>query len=158
MTERLQLILGHIVGFKPSTLTTGSVLASMLVAGVDIKSRMGSYGMTPDLAKNTLERLTEMIRTSQEKTSPAFRAAYKTARESAQVIEGFAQDHPVFALVVALGVLAIMAPWILHLLGFTELGPASGWFAAAWQSTYGAAVPSKSLFAYLQSLGTVGML
>jgi hypothetical protein len=98
----------------------------MLIAGVDIKSRMGSYEMTPDLAKNTLEQLTEMLDTPQEKTSPAFRAAYKTARESAQAIEGSAQDHPVFTLAVALGILAIMAPWILQLLGFTKLGPASG--------------------------------
>lgn len=41
----------------------------------------------------------------------------------------------------------------LEILGFGELGPIEGSFAAGWQSRYAGYVPKGSLFSYFQRLG-----
>ena len=66
---------------------------------------------------------------------------------------GFAEKHPVYATLIALGILAILMPWTLEILGFGELGPIEGSFAAVWQSRYAGYVPKGSLFSYFQRLG-----
>ncbi|PLN84727.1 hypothetical protein BDW42DRAFT_162052 [Aspergillus taichungensis] len=66
---------------------------------------------------------------------------------------GFAEEHPVYATVIALGILALLLPWTLEILGFGELGPIEGSFAAGWQSRYAGYVPIGSLFSYFQRLG-----
>ena len=38
----------------------------------------------------------------------------------------FAHDHPVFLTLLALGVLVALAPYVIELLGFGELGPIEG--------------------------------
>ena len=40
--------------------------------------------------------------------------------------EGFAKDHPVYFTLIALGVLVLVAPWVLDLLGFAEMGVVEG--------------------------------
>ena len=39
---------------------------------------------------------------------------------------GFAKDHPVYFTLIALGVLVIVAPWVLEWLGFAEIGIIEG--------------------------------
>ena len=62
--------------------------------------------------------------------SAVMAAAYAKAREAAKVFEHFVEDHPlataVFVTVLAIGVLAILSPYILEMLGFAELGPVEG--------------------------------
>ena len=62
----------------------------------------------------------------------ALKEAYNQACEAAKSIEGFAEEHPVatavFCTVIALGVLVILAPYVLEALGFAELGPVEGRF------------------------------
>jgi hypothetical protein len=102
----------------------------------------------------------------------AMRDAYDTAAQAVAEVLKFAKDHPVFVAVVALGILVILAPWAIEVLGFGELGPIEGivgplycgrevtscvvfpvgTFAAWWQSTYGD-VPAGSLFSFFQRLG-----
>ncbi|KAF2689528.1 hypothetical protein K458DRAFT_427671 [Lentithecium fluviatile CBS 122367] len=55
--------------------------------------------------------------------------------------------------VIALGVLILIEPWAIEALGFGELGPIEGTFAAAWQSRYAGYVPKGSLFSFFQRLG-----
>lgn len=66
---------------------------------------------------------------------------------------GFAKEHPAYATLIALGILAALMPWVLEILGFGGLGPIDGSFAAAWQSKYAGYVPKGSLFSYFQRLG-----
>ncbi|KAF1829473.1 hypothetical protein BDW02DRAFT_509881, partial [Decorospora gaudefroyi] len=66
---------------------------------------------------------------------------------------GFVIQHPIMCSMIALGVLAVIAPWVLPELGFGELGPVEGTFASWWQSNYGGLVPKGSLFSFLQRLG-----
>ena len=111
------------------------------------------------------------IQASRDKLHPILYEAYIKASSGAEKIEGFAENHLMFCLIIALGVLYIMAPTAVQLLGFTSKGPAfgtclinqismidtdpsiKGSYAAAWESTYGGTVPAKSLFAHLQHLG-----
>ncbi|KAJ9296065.1 hypothetical protein DTO271G3_5640 [Paecilomyces variotii] len=68
---------------------------------------------------------------------------------------GFAREHPVYCAVIALGIMVILTPWCLEALGFAELGPIEGTFAARWQCMYAGYVPKGSLFSYFQRLGMV---
>lgn len=60
----------------------------------------------------------------------AVRSAYDVACRAVEVTEGFAADHPVFCTLVALGVLVVLAPYVVEYLGFCagfgELGPVEG--------------------------------
>ena len=60
----------------------------------------------------------------------AMNDAYKKAFDAAMSIEELAREHPVltgvFCTVVALGILVILAPYVLEALGFAELGPIEG--------------------------------
>lgn len=60
----------------------------------------------------------------------AMAAAYAKACEAARVFEHFAEDHPlataVFVTLIAIGVLVILAPYVVEMLGFAELGPLEG--------------------------------
>ena len=82
------------------------------------------------------------------------------AEKVAQAVMDFAEEHPVYTaiiiVVIALGMIYLLAPELLDVLGFTSLGPRAFSWAARWQSLYGD-VPKKCLFAYLQRLGmTIG--
>ncbi|KAI9457774.1 hypothetical protein BJY52DRAFT_1271207 [Lactarius psammicola] len=83
----------------------------------------------------------------------AMKDAYEKSAQVVRDVWGFVKEHPVFFAVVALGILVIMAPWALEVLGFGELGPIEGTFAAWWQSTYAGYVPKGSLFSFFQRLG-----
>ncbi|KFY04391.1 hypothetical protein V491_09368 [Pseudogymnoascus sp. VKM F-3775] len=61
---------------------------------------------------------------------------------------GLAHEHPYFCALIAVGILAILMPWVLEALGFAELGPVEGTFAAWWQSTYRGYVTKESLFSF----------
>lgn len=62
----------------------------------------------------------------------ALKEAYDKACEEAKKIEGFAAEHPVatavFCTVIALGILVIVAPYAIEVLGFEALGPVEGEF------------------------------
>ncbi|KAK5135237.1 hypothetical protein LTR08_005487 [Meristemomyces frigidus] len=108
------------------------------------------------IAKAILAALEKKLATG-KKMGPALQRAYDIAMDAAQKMEEFASEHPVltgvFCAVVALGVLVLLWPAIVEVLGFGELGPIAGSFAAGWQSLYGGRVPYGSIFSYLQRLG-----
>ncbi|KAL3459185.1 hypothetical protein BJX64DRAFT_265201 [Aspergillus heterothallicus] len=81
------------------------------------------------------------------------KAATEALTEAKNAAVGFAEEHPVYATLIALGILTILMPWALEILGFGELGPIEGSFAALWQRTFAGYVPKGSLFSYFQKLG-----
>ncbi|KAJ5560240.1 hypothetical protein N7513_002639 [Penicillium frequentans] len=81
------------------------------------------------------------------------KAAADAAAKSKDAAIDFVIDHPVYATLIALGILALLMPWALEILGFGELGPIEGSFAAGWQSRYADCVPKGALFGYFQRLG-----
>ena len=62
--------------------------------------------------------------------------AYEKATRAAEGLPGFARDHPVWttviALVIALGILYLMMPVVLELLGFGLDGPIEGMCTVIW--------------------------
>jgi hypothetical protein len=97
-----------------------------LALQMKLDSVVGAYGWKENVAKWVLEKLTRALEEGHEKLGPAVRDAYHKAVEVAMTVEGFVIEHPVFCTVVALGVLALMSPWLLPLLGFAEEGIIEG--------------------------------
>jgi len=106
-------------------------------------------GWTENLAKAILNKLVEVLKAG-AKLGGAMLEAIEKATEAAV---GFAREHPVYATLIALGVLVVLSPWVIEALGFAELGPVEGTFASWWQSTYAGYVPKGSLFSFFQRLG-----
>ncbi|KAE8853492.1 hypothetical protein HRS9122_00484 [Pyrenophora teres f. teres] len=136
------------------------VVASILCTSITgpalqmkLDSTVGTYGWSENVAKWVLDKLSQALQATHEKLGPAVRDAYNKALEAANKTEGFVIEHPIMCTVIALGVLAIIAPWVLEALGFGELGPVAGTFAAWWQRTYAGLVPKGSLFSFFQRLG-----
>ncbi|ERF76607.1 hypothetical protein EPUS_04427 [Endocarpon pusillum Z07020] len=136
-----------------------SILSTLFTAeksGHDLDRRVQdivrSCGWYEGLAKRVLDGLVAAV-----KSGAAMGGAMKEASDKATVAASdFVHEHPVFtaavAVVVAIGILVLLAPWAVEALGFGELGPIEGSFAAWWQSTF-PDVEAGSFFSYLQRLG-----
>ncbi|CAG5155429.1 uncharacterized protein ALTATR162_LOCUS3658 [Alternaria atra] len=107
-----------------ATLLTTSLTGPALHMHLD--SVVGASGWRSNIAEYVLEKLASALQASHERLGPTIRSAYQRAWEAAQSIQGFVIKHPVMSTVIALGVLAIIAPWVLEALGFAELGPVEG--------------------------------
>lgn len=59
--------------------------------------------------------------------------AYDKACEEAKAIEEFVAEHPVATAVIVLGILVLVAPYVLEALGFAKLGPVEGEWVARFQ-------------------------
>ncbi|KAL4990810.1 hypothetical protein BDW68DRAFT_174547 [Aspergillus falconensis] len=115
----------------------------------ELNDQISTTSWAEALAKATLRGLENAIKAGAKMA----RAATDAVTQAKEAAVGFATGHPVYATLIALGVLAVLTPWILEVLGFGELGPIEGSFAARWQSTYGGYVPKGALFGYFQKLG-----
>lgn len=93
----------------------------------DIAAQAGGWSQW--LADKIRQGMEAAIQAGKE-MSAAMAVAYDKACEAAKVFEHFAEDHPlataVFVTVIAIGVLAILAPYVIEFLGFGELGPIEG--------------------------------
>ncbi|KAJ5860956.1 uncharacterized protein N7529_008266 [Penicillium soppii] len=115
----------------------------------EVNEVITTNGWTDAIALAILHGLENAIRTGAEMAQVAVDAV----AECKAAAVGFATEHPVYATLLALGVLALLTPWIIEVVGFGELGPIEGSFAAAWQRTYAGYVPKRALFGYFQRLG-----
>ncbi|KAK3939355.1 hypothetical protein QBC46DRAFT_290637 [Diplogelasinospora grovesii] len=164
---------------SPSTAeTTGSESAISIITilrtadapGEALTSRLneevGAEGWSEWLAEQVLHTLEATLgEENMEPWGQALKDAYdstiKLAQEEFKTLVEYVKEHPlevaagVLFSLVAFGVLARLMPWVLRLLGFGELGPVEGSFAARWQATYAGFVPKESLFSYLQRLGMI---
>ena len=95
-------------------------------------------GWSKYLATKILAAL-EAILKAGKPMNAAMQEACDKACEAAKLIEGFTSDHPtataVFCTVIALGVLVVLAPYALEILGFSELGPIEGESRLPWSVT-----------------------
>ena len=113
--------------------TANDVVATLLTTSssgpalrMELDSNVGAYGWRQHLAELILDKLAQVLQTAHEKLGPSVNSAYQRAVSAVAEIEGFVIEHPVISTVVALGVLALLAPWVLDALGFADLGPAAG--------------------------------
>ena len=86
-------------------------------------------GWSEAIAKRVLAALEATLQ-SGKNMAPALQHAFNTAIDEARKIGQFASEHPVltgvFCTVVALGVLWLLWPAVIEMLGFGELGPIEG--------------------------------
>ncbi|KAK1997363.1 hypothetical protein LX36DRAFT_681807 [Colletotrichum falcatum] len=134
------------------------VLRTAEKGGEDLQRRLRNVvtasWWTEELAKHILQGVEALVR-RRETIGQVVAEAVDKAVAAAQAVFGFAADHPVFVTVVAIGVLVVVAPWVLEALGFGELGPVADTFASWWQARYAGFVPKGSLFSFFQRLGMV---
>ncbi len=79
-------------------------------------------GWTEHLATAILEKLEAALKTAAQ-MGQVMKEAFNKATEEAY---GFAGKHPVYATIIALGILVVLAPWVIEALGFGEIGPIEG--------------------------------
>ncbi|KAJ5597583.1 hypothetical protein N7537_007667 [Penicillium hordei] len=115
----------------------------------ELKEEISTDNWTDAIAKAIFHGLENAIKSGAEMAQ----AASDAAAQSRNAAVGFATEHPVYATLIAFGILALLTPWALEILGFGELGPIEGSFAAAWQRAHAGDVPKNALFGYFQRLG-----
>jgi ElaB/YqjD/DUF883 family membrane-anchored ribosome-binding protein len=124
-----------------------------------VRDVVGEQGWTENIARAIVGGLETVIKEGREKVGPALAEAIEKAEDAAKAVFAFSKEHPYlvagFATIVAIGVLVLVAPWVVEALGFGELGPIADTFASWWQSTYAGFVPKGSLFSFFQRLGMV---
>jgi len=112
---------------------------------------VGEYGSTEKVATAILSGVEKILKNG----APMAQAMKDAFQRATNAAEAFAREHPVYCTVIALGILVILAPWVIEALGFGELGPIEGTFAALWQAKYAGYVPKGSLFSFFQRLGMI---
>ncbi|KAF8442700.1 hypothetical protein BDZ91DRAFT_687538 [Kalaharituber pfeilii] len=108
-------------------------------------------GWTESIALAVFNGIQEAIQNG----APMGQAMFEACQKATSAAKEFALDHPIIVCsVLAVGILIILSPWILTVLGFAEAGPVEGSCAAWWQSTmYRQAIPKGSIFSFFQRLG-----
>jgi hypothetical protein len=105
-----------------------NVLCTAEKNGRDLKRTLqdivGEYGWTEKIATAILNGLEKILKNGAS-MAQAMKDAFQRATNAA---EAFAREHPVYCTVIALGILVILAPWVIEALGFGELGPIEGNF------------------------------
>jgi hypothetical protein len=94
--------------------------------GKDLKKSVqdivGERGWTENIAKAILGGIENGLKQGVQMGKAMKEASGKAIAEAAD----FAHDHPYFCALIAVGILAILMPWVLEALGFAELGPVEG--------------------------------
>jgi len=133
-----------------NTLFTSEKSGEML--SFQLQALVSTTSWTESLARRILDGIVAAIDSGKVLVG-AMQETYDKVRG---VAEDFVKEHPiltaVIVTVIAIGILAVLVPWAVEALGFGELGPVEGSFAAWWQSTF-PDVEAGSLFSYLQRLG-----
>lgn len=87
-----------------------------------LKSSLGTQSLSESLAKSIIEALESTLRKGLELSSAAKEAAEKATLAAVE----FSKEHPYWCTLIALGILATMAPYVLTWLGFGEIGIVEG--------------------------------
>ena len=87
-----------------------------------VKDMAGEMSWTQNLALAVLARVEDAIQTGISKVG-ALKEAFEKATEAAV---DFAREHPVYATLIALGILVVLFPWVIEALGFGLEGPIEG--------------------------------
>lgn len=91
-----------------------------------LKDIIGAGTWKETIAKGILFNLEQVIRKGSNTLGRALQEAIQVADEAVKEIFHFAADHPVLCTVIAIGILVLLAPWLIEALGFGELGPIEG--------------------------------
>jgi len=103
----------------------------------DLQSVIHAYGWYDGLASAILSALEIAIKIGEEMGS-AVKTAYDKAVAAVNTVKDWAEAHPemtaVIITLIALGILALMIPWLMAYLGFAEGGIIEGKFVPCFYS------------------------
>ncbi|PYH87804.1 hypothetical protein BO71DRAFT_162376 [Aspergillus ellipticus CBS 707.79] len=116
-----------------------------------INERVRTTGWIDRVVFAVVYGLDRMIALEAEMARPAKEAL--AASKAAAAALGLVEKHPAYTTLLALGVVAVLLPWVLGMLGFGEMGPVAGTFAARWQAAHRGYLPKGALFSSFQRLG-----
>jgi hypothetical protein len=93
----------------------------------DIVHETGWYD---EFVEAIVARLVDVVRVSIKVGGEMGQAMKEALEKSLAEAREFAKEHPMFCVVIALGILVILSPWVIEVLGFQvgfgELGPVAG--------------------------------
>ena len=103
---------------KPHTSPSPLSLAKVYELRLTVKHIVHPSAWSETLARCILKRIERALHNGL-KMGPALKEAFDKAVASAT---SFACDHPVYATLVAIGILVLLLLWVVKVLGFSELG------------------------------------
>jgi hypothetical protein len=87
-----------------------------------INNIVTEYGWTESIGIAILNALENALKNGTA-MGQVMKEAFDKATDAAI---SFVRDHPVYCTIIALGILVVLAPWVLEAVGFGELGPIEG--------------------------------
>ncbi|KAJ0289535.1 hypothetical protein CBS470a_004345 [Colletotrichum nupharicola] len=107
------------------------ILRTAEKGGKDLERRLRNIvttnSWTENLAKYILSGVEGLVR-HRDTFGQVVKEAMDKSTDLAQQVFGFVEEHPVLVTIIAIGILVIIAPWVIEALGFGELGPVAGKF------------------------------
>ncbi|KAM0353062.1 hypothetical protein ACHAPU_001950 [Fusarium lateritium] len=120
-----------------------------------LKQVVSTSGWTESLAEAIEHKIEALLKEGAKLAKPMAESVSKATTTAWE----FAKEHPVYAGLIAAGTIVAVGVlveldliWVLRALGFDQVGPRLGSFAARWMSRIGQ-VPKGSIYSYLQRLG-----
>jgi hypothetical protein len=97
--------------------------------GPELHQALAEIVQTASLKQYFARVVFETLQKAIEKARPmgiALGETYDKVVREIDGIEGFVKDHPVMCAVIAIGILVVLAPWVIEALGFAEGGILEG--------------------------------
>ncbi|CAN8097555.1 unnamed protein product [Discula destructiva] len=146
-------------------------IGAALKAELDSVAPVSASGWSEWLAESIFHALRSILGDNfdekETKWGVALTEAYQTARavveDQFSDLVQYVTEHPgeaaarvgveILLSLLAFGILVRVTRWVVTLLGFGEMGPIAGSFAAKWEARYAGFIPKGSLFSYIQRMG-----
>jgi hypothetical protein len=97
--------------------------------GLELKQSLEDIIRTNSWRQNFAKAVFEAMQHAIETARPmgdALREIYEKVACVVDGVEGFVKDHPIVCALIALGILVLLAPWVVEALGFAEGGILEG--------------------------------
>jgi hypothetical protein len=97
--------------------------------GPELHQALAEIIQTASLKQHFARVVFETLQKAIETARPmgiALGETYERVVREIDSIEGFVKDHPVICAVIAIGILVVLAPWVVEALGFAEAGIVEG--------------------------------
>lgn len=97
--------------------------------GLELRQSLEEIVRTNSWRQNFAKAVFEAMQHAVETARPmgdALREVYDKVACVVYSVEGFVKDHPIVCALIALGVLVLLAPWVIEALGFAEGGILEG--------------------------------
>jgi len=122
---------------------------------IELRRMVQANGLREYLAQAVINALATALKEGRAMSAP-LKEAYDEACEEARKVKEWTDDNPVIAniiyTIIALGIVALLMPWLLGVVGFVDGDIVAGSWVARWMSRYQGFVPKGSLLSYIQSL------